>query len=204
MSGDREVFFMFNKLRTLIDRTYILKEEVQEKWKKKFNINFISDKLVGLLTDIERFQDLYDIDSELRIDTEPVLDKIINKFKIETEEREIELSIFQAKTEQWINTKLGMSKPPPNSKKRIIKRNYGKFTEDPTKDFIDLQKQAETIYHHYFQKYSIPELDVWEISLGPIKIRTRKNWKAIIGSIFIWLIYTGTAIAIGALIGFKF
>lgn len=207
MSGDREVRFMFNKLRLLIDRTYILKEEIQEDWERVFDIKFILVKLPELLKDIDRFQNLYNVDSKLRIGIELFLENILNKFKIETEEIESKPSIIEIKIDQWIRSKLkklNLFEQPPITEKSLITQKSGKFTENPIKDFIDLYKQAETIYHHYFQKYSIPELDVLEINLGPCKIRTRKNWKAITGTIFVWIFYTCIVLAVGTWIGFSF
>lgn len=182
--GSKEIDRMFNKLNSLIDKAKDIKERVKRKWEGEFHTSFVSYDIPNFLEEIEFFQNKYDFNKNLKIDTESVLRDISEKYS--TKEREIERTEepgFLDRVKYVISEEKG---PEPETKKYIMTETYGKFISDPQEIFSSLLMELMSMYHYCLQKYTPPELDVGEINiLNFLKLRFLKNRKSTILYIFI-------------------
>lgn len=186
LSGEREVRLMFKELRTLIDRADILKEGIKEKWEEKFPIRVITETLQELLRDINRFQNLYDVNPKKGVETENIFENITKKLMVITEEEPYKPNLLEEKVGQWLTNTFNFPASEPGERIQTI--TSGKFKEDPQKDFIELHNGVVSIYHNYFKKYSYSELDVAVINWGNVKTKFLKNWKLTVLAVIFGLI----------------
>lgn len=186
--GSKEIDRLFRRLNHLIDKAKKLREDIQRSWEGEFPKDFIIINVQKLLSEIEFFQEKYNIEKKLKINTKEILNTINEKFQIKTKKVTI-----RKEPGFWdrVFYSLKEEDSKPKAETYTSTKTYGKFIENPQEDIIQIYDELMKIYHNCLKIYSPSELDIAELNLGKfLKLRFLKSWKSVAFLVFIAMLYT--------------